>query len=270
MDDGRPGGVVSRRHPRARHGGRGDRPQSTHPPVGHQRGPARLELASRAADLFLLSLARRHERSRGRVRGRPDAVRSACESRRDGVAGGARARAGSRGRVPDQLGSRARRTSMVYDGARRRRPDVSGERERRRAAGADAHLRSTPADHPSWPLSTVASRARDVRDTPRRRRRTRQLPVVVHRYAGIATPDPRTHSNNMYLELLADTGLVGAAAFAWLLWATRACKVTNIGVVCALVAIALHGLVDSFLSFGPTYVLFALTLGLACAEARGL
>ena len=90
------------------------------------------------------------------------------------------------------------------------------------------------------------------------------------RYAGIATPDPRTHSNNMYLELLADTGLVGAAAFAWLLWATRACKVTNIGVVCALVAIALHGLVDSFLSFGPTYVLFALTLGLACAEARGL
>jgi O-Antigen ligase len=89
-------------------------------------------------------------------------------------------------------------------------------------------------------------------------------------YAGIATPDPRTHSNNMYLEVLAGGGLAGLSAFAWLLWSTRRCLSASIGVVCALSAITLHGMVDSFLSFAPTYVLFALTLGLACAETRGL
>ncbi len=41
------------------------------------------------------------------------------------------------------------------------------------------------------------------------------------------------------------------------------------GVGAALLAVALHGFVDSFLSFGPTYVLFALTLGFAVACARG-
>src|SRR5262249_34528640 len=85
-------------------------------------------------------------------------------------------------------------------------------------------------------------------------------------YAGIATPDPRTHSNNMYLEVLTGTGLLGTAAFAWLLWSIgRGVDIADLGVVCALAAIALHGVVDSFLSFAPTYVLFAVTLGLACA-----
>ncbi len=86
-------------------------------------------------------------------------------------------------------------------------------------------------------------------------------------YAGIATPDRRTHSNNMYLEVLAGTGLAGAAAFAWLLWRIgRAVDAANLGAVCALSAIALHGFVDSFFSFAPTYVLFAVTLGIACAR----
>jgi len=85
-------------------------------------------------------------------------------------------------------------------------------------------------------------------------------------YAGIATPDSRTHSNNMYLEVLTGTGLLGAAAFAWLLWRIgHAVDGADLGAVCALLAIALHGVVDSFLSFAPTYVLFAVTLGLACA-----
>ena len=85
-------------------------------------------------------------------------------------------------------------------------------------------------------------------------------------YAGIATPDPRVHSNNMYLEVAAGAGALGAAAFLWLVWSARACGSVNIGAACALAAIAIHGLVDSFLSFAPTYVLFALTLGLACAD----
>jgi O-antigen ligase/polysaccharide polymerase Wzy-like membrane protein len=97
------------------------------------------------------------------------------------------------------------------------------------------------------------------------------------RYAGIAGADPRTHSNNMYLEILAGGGLLAAAAFAWLFReaaalfvpAVRSGDPRIVGVACAGVAIALHGGVDSFLSFAPTYILFALTLGFAAA-ARGM
>ena len=86
-------------------------------------------------------------------------------------------------------------------------------------------------------------------------------------YAGIVTPDRRTHSNNMYLEILAGSGIVGLSAFAWLLYRIgRAIDATNLGALCAVTAIAVHGLVDSFVSFAPTYVIFAVTLGLACAR----
>jgi hypothetical protein len=35
-----------------------------------------------------------------------------------------------------------------------------------------------------------------------------------------------------------------------------------------MLAIALHGVVDSFLSFAPTYILFALVLGCASAASE--
>ena len=101
-------------------------------------------------------------------------------------------------------------------------------------------------------------------------------------YAGLAGADARTHSNNMYLEMLAGGGLIVAVAFAWLLWrsaamavdiarrAGPACSAMASGLSAAALAIALHGSVDSFLSFAPTYVLFSLTLGCAVACARGL
>jgi hypothetical protein len=117
------------------------------------------------------------------------------------------------------------------------------------------------------------------------------------RYAGIASADPRTHSNNMYLEMLAGGGLLVGAAFAWLLWrAARAAaaslrlspgaagaasperalwtdasrRAAAAGIVAATLAIAVHATVDSFLSFAPTYVLFALTLGCTVACARDM
>jgi O-antigen ligase len=101
-------------------------------------------------------------------------------------------------------------------------------------------------------------------------------------YAGLTDPDPRTHSNDMYLEVLTGGGLAAGAAFFWLLWRAGGCLIGDlrraaapqgalaIGLVAAGVAIGLHALVDSFLSFGPTYILFSLTLGLAVACARGL
>lgn len=99
-------------------------------------------------------------------------------------------------------------------------------------------------------------------------------------YAGLTTADPRLHSNDMYLEVLAGGGLVGGVAFAWLLWRAAGLLLADLrapeagamamGVAAALLAVALHGVVDSFLSFGPTYVLFSLTLGFAVACARGM
>jgi O-antigen ligase len=100
-------------------------------------------------------------------------------------------------------------------------------------------------------------------------------------YAGLRNADRRTHSNNMYLEMLVGAGLLGAIAFGWLVWriarlvaagvriATIDDRMTaSIGVAAAVGAIGLHGLLDSFLSFTPTYVLIALTLALAHASAQ--
>jgi hypothetical protein len=95
-------------------------------------------------------------------------------------------------------------------------------------------------------------------------------------FAGLTNPDPRMHSNNMYIEILVGSGLVGALAFGWLLCSTARrlaarvreaasdrSLVADVGVALAVVAIGLHGAVDSFLAFTPTYTLFGLTLGLA-------
>jgi O-Antigen ligase len=101
-------------------------------------------------------------------------------------------------------------------------------------------------------------------------------------YAGLSGADERTHSNNMYLEMLSGGGLIAAAAFGWLLWHGVRCAFTIVrrgaigagamalGVAAALLAIAVHASVDSFLSFAPTYVLFSLTFGCAVACARGM
>jgi O-antigen ligase len=97
-------------------------------------------------------------------------------------------------------------------------------------------------------------------------------------YAGIANADQRIHSNNMYLELIVGSGLVGALALVWFLWRLGGCMIAaarvamkspargaGLGVVAAAVAVLIHGVVDSFLSFTPTYILIALTLGLVVA-----
>jgi hypothetical protein len=83
-------------------------------------------------------------------------------------------------------------------------------------------------------------------------------------YAGIVPADPRIHSNNMYLEVLAGGGLLGGLAFAWLAWrSAQRFFAATAGIAAAGAAIALHGAFDSFLSFTPTYVLISITLGLA-------
>jgi O-antigen ligase len=91
-------------------------------------------------------------------------------------------------------------------------------------------------------------------------------------HAGLANFDRRIHSNNMYLEVLVGGGIVAALAFGWLCWAAarqswNALQQSRMGaaLAAATLAIALHGVVDSFLGFTPTYVLFSVVLGLTTA-----
>jgi hypothetical protein len=95
-------------------------------------------------------------------------------------------------------------------------------------------------------------------------------------YAGIANADSRVHSNNMYLEVIAGTGALGGLAFLWLMWRAsgrilvlclRRDLALGAGVAAAGIAIAAHGLVDAFLGFTATYILIAITLGLAVASS---
>jgi len=98
--------------------------------------------------------------------------------------------------------------------------------------------------------------------------------LLYGRYSTLNEADPRVHSNNMYIEILAGTGLVGAVTFVWVgvLTARAALSAAlegaiGAGIAAACGAIAVHGLVDSFLSFTGTYILIAVTLGLASAYA---
>jgi hypothetical protein len=108
-------------------------------------------------------------------------------------------------------------------------------------------------------------------------------------YAGIPVADERTHSNNMYLEMMVGGGLVGGLAFLWFVWRagvvfvapliaaektlrSRAADLSlsgAVGIGVAGLAVLLHGTLDSFLSFTPTCILFALTFGLAVACTGG-
>lgn len=95
---------------------------------------------------------------------------------------------------------------------------------------------------------------------------------------GLDSWDERVQANNLYLELLVDMGVLGLLAFAWLVipplvrLARRLRQpVTTesfwlLGVGLAVLAFLLHGLLDTFLSFTPTALLFAICLGFLLAQ----
>lgn len=98
------------------------------------------------------------------------------------------------------------------------------------------------------------------------------------RHLGLAAWDTRVHANNSYLEVLAGMGLPGAAALAWLA-AAAARSVPAIvagaaslplvaAALAACVAIAAHAGVDSFVTFTPTYAIFAIAAGLLYRHAH--
>ncbi len=97
--------------------------------------------------------------------------------------------------------------------------------------------------------------------------------LLYGRYAGLANADTRVHSNNLYLEVLVSGGLVAGLALAWIGWRLAIVSWSTVaplavhpaapGVVAALAALAVHGLFDAFLAFTATYILTAITIGLA-------
>lgn len=97
-------------------------------------------------------------------------------------------------------------------------------------------------------------------------------------YAGVDEWNTGIHANNLYIELLADTGILGFGIFIWLSWRIlrmgRA-KVKGqrmegswllvLGILVGLITWYLHGFFDYFYEFTPTYMLFWLMVGLLAA-----
>jgi hypothetical protein len=85
----------------------------------------------------------------------------------------------------------------------------------------------------------------------------------------------------MYLEVLVGGGILAGLAFLWLLWrvaGTVRASLNQVGalepfaaaIAAAVAAIVVHGLVDAFWGFTATYVLIAVTFGLATRVAASL
>jgi hypothetical protein len=94
-------------------------------------------------------------------------------------------------------------------------------------------------------------------------------------YLGTQQWDSRVHANSMYFEVLTGAGVLGLMSFlgllsalAFTLWdraraAAPEQQVAGSAAMALFVVIAGHGLVDSFLSFTTTYVMFAVAVGWA-------
>ncbi|MBC8076493.1 MAG: hypothetical protein H7Y32_10500, partial [Chloroflexales bacterium] len=119
---------------------------------------------------------------------------------------------------------------------------------------------------------------------------------VYGRQLGLQRFDERIHTNSLYLEVLTGTGAVGALAFATLLalvlWkGGKALLKRNVfeyeaqrleedapdldagwwcllATLLAVVAFLIHGVLDVFLAFTPTYLLFWLCVGMAAGLAQ--
>jgi hypothetical protein len=101
---------------------------------------------------------------------------------------------------------------------------------------------------------------------------------VYGRHLGLDAWDPRVHANSSYVEVLVGMGVCGVAALAWLLAAvvrsigpllknTTADAFPVVAAACAAcLAIGAHALVDSFITFTPTYAVFAIAAGLLYAH----
>jgi hypothetical protein len=100
--------------------------------------------------------------------------------------------------------------------------------------------------------------------------------VITPARPGRQFTDQRMHANSFYLETLADLGLVGLAALALLMAAVfgqarahaTAGRLLPVAAAVAVGTFFVHGVLDYFLEFTPSYGLFWLLLALAGREAH--
>lgn len=94
-------------------------------------------------------------------------------------------------------------------------------------------------------------------------------------YIGRETWDMRTNANNLYIELLADLGVLGLLAagwlivtLLWLLWRMRR-SIWAVALAGSLAALLIHGFLDYFFEFLGVLLLFWVLAGLAAAHEDG-
>jgi hypothetical protein len=101
-------------------------------------------------------------------------------------------------------------------------------------------------------------------------------------YLGQMEFDDRITANSWYVEVLATSGVIGVIAGMlvaavvvilmrrqWPMLTTRSMRVLALGLSIALLSFFIHGLVDYFMEFTPTYSLFWLTAGLLIGLLTG-
>ena len=101
------------------------------------------------------------------------------------------------------------------------------------------------------------------------------------KYMDIPAGDNTILANSLYLEFLAGSGIIGLLSLLWLLfemgralWAnlrqavSPADRVTIFYGITYFLAFLLHGTVDYFLKFTPTFLLFWISLGVVCASGN--
>ena len=138
-----------------------------------------------------------------------------------------------------------------------------------------------PAGNMRMPRAVLWSTAIDIaRDRPVLGIGPDNFRLLYGSRLGLAAWDKRVHTNNTYLEVLVGLGVVGLVPLCWLLFAgvrsTLAIVSRSTGdavplvgaTTAACLAIAAHGVVDSFLTFTSTYVVFAIAAGLHYRHAR--
>jgi hypothetical protein len=111
--------------------------------------------------------------------------------------------------------------------------------------------------------------------------------LLYGKYLGMSRWDPAIHTNNLYLEWLSTTGILGLLAFCWLSWclarlvaSTLALPrqvdlsgrngsfwIWQLALAASLVAWYVHGMFDYFFSFTPAYVAFWLVAALSARAA---
>lgn len=105
--------------------------------------------------------------------------------------------------------------------------------------------------------------------------------LLKQRFLAVPSGDDTILANNLYLELLSGSGILGLLSFLWVLWEigrtvfSRDFAITGPGGlavgcfgVAYLTELAVHGFVDYFLKFTPTFVLFWVILGLLVLRPR--